>query len=153
RAHAPVDVSGVFERMDEWSRLPPPSASLPGEMSAAIARVAAALPGPFDVVVSCCMLTQLQLVLVQVVGDANPRFEELRTMLGRIHVRLLGELLAPGGVALLVTDLTGTNIYPPFAGLALAPGSDLASMMADLLAGGHVIHAAHPGLLSSELRR
>jgi hypothetical protein len=149
-AHAPFDVSGVFDRLDAWSTATPPVAAIDREASDAVARVCGGLPGPFDVVVSCCLLTQLQLVLLQVVGDQHPRFEELRAVLGRIHVRALARLLSPNGVALLVTDLTTNRTYPLDA---LPAGADLGALMQDLLHVGNVIHAAHPGLLSAEIRR
>jgi hypothetical protein len=148
--YAPLDASGIFDRLDEWSRRPPTAEVIAAEVEAAPARVALALPGPFDVVVSCCLLTQLQLVLLEVVGDRNPRFDELRTALSAIHVRTLAALLAPGGVALLVTDLTANNTYPLDE---LPPDADLVALMSDLLAAGNVIHAAHPGRLSAEIRR
>ena len=150
-ASAPLDASGVFDQLEGWSRNPPRAEDLHDVVSATAARVVAALPAPFDVVVSCCLLTQLQLVLLQVVGDQNPRFDELRTAVNRIHVRTLAGALAPGGVALLVTDVTSNDIYPPLS--FVGPEVDLASLMGDLLHAGHVIHAAHPGLLSSEIRR
>jgi hypothetical protein len=149
--HAPLDVSGIFDRLEEWSHAPPASRVLAGEARTAVGRVVGALPGPFDVVVSCCMLTMLQLVLLEVVGDRNPGFEDLRDALGRIHVRTLASLLAPGGVALLVTDLTANDTYPRLDDLP--PGADLRALMSDLMAVGNVIHAAHPGLLSLEMRR
>jgi len=153
-AHAPLDVSGLFYQFDDWAARPPqPQAPqvINGIVDAAVGRVTGALPGPFDVVVSCSLLTQLQLVLVQVVGDRHPSFVELRDALNRAHVRTLGALLAPGGVALLVTDLTSTEIYPPLA--HLDAGADLGTLMGDLIAAGHIIYIAHPGLLSSEMRR
>ena len=150
-AHAPLDVSGVFDQLEGWSRKPPRPEDVRDLVPATAARVVAALPAPFDVVVSCSLLTQLQLVLLQVVGDQNPRFDDLRTAVNRIHVRTLGGALAPGGVALLVTDLTSNDIYPPLSWLE--PGVDLAALMGDLVHAGHVIHVAHPGLLSAELRR
>jgi len=150
-AHAPVDVSGMFDLLEPWSRLPPDVRALDGIVAAAVTRVARALPAPFDVVISCSLLTQLQLVLLQVLGDVNPRFAELRTTLNRAHMRTLGALLAPGGVALLVTDLTSNLIYPPLADLDA--GTDVGKLMTDLIAGGHIIYAVHPGQLSSEMRR
>jgi hypothetical protein len=150
-AQAPLDVSGMFNRLELWSREPPAPEALAPLVRAAAAHVARSLPGPFDVVVSCGVLTQLQLVLLQVVGDANPRFAELREAFNRAHMRTLGALLAPGGAALLVTDLTTNQIYPPLD--QVDAGTDLGKLMGDLLAAGHVIHAAHPGLLSSEMRR
>jgi hypothetical protein len=148
--HAPVDASGIFDRLEEWSRTPPPPAAIREEELAAVGRVVEALPGPFDVVVSCCMLTMLQLVLLEVVGDRNLRFEDLRAAVGRIHVRTLASLLAPSGVALLVTDLTANEMYPLDD---LPPDADLRALMTQLITVGNVIHAAHPGLLSAEIRR
>ena len=150
-AHAPLDASGLFDLLEAWAVTPPAPAALPGIVAEAVARVTGALPGPFDVVVSCSLLTQLQLVFLQVVGDANPRFDELRTALNRAHMRVLGELLAPGGVALMVTDLTTSTIYPPL--IHVDEGADLGKLMGDLVADGHIIYAAHPGQLSSEMRR
>jgi hypothetical protein len=150
KPHAPVDVSGIFGHLEGWSRTPPTTAEIARLVEAAPAEVAAALPGPFDVVVSCCLLTQLQLVLLEIVGDRSPRFDELRTAMSTIHVRALLALLAPRGVALLVTDLTASETYPFDA---LASDVNLTSLMGDLLAAGNVIHAAHPGRLSAVVRR
>ena len=149
-AHAPVDVSGIFDQFEGWSRVPPTPGALADRIRTAVESTAAALPGPFDVVVSCCLLTQLQLVLLEVVGDRNPRFEDIRAATNRIHVRLLCSLLAPGGAALLVTDLTDNRMYPLDD---LAPDADLGALMRDLLHAGNIIHVAHPGLLSAEIRR
>jgi hypothetical protein len=149
--HAPLDASGIFDRLEEWSRNPAAPDAIAREVPVAVGRVVAALPGPFDVVVSCCLITQLQLVLLQVVGDRNPRFQELRLALGRIHMLTLAALLGPGGVALLVTDLTGSDTFP-FDEL-VAPVADLGALMRDLLAADNIIYAAHPGRLSAEIRR
>jgi hypothetical protein len=144
--HAPLELSGMLDRLEQ-AKLP----AAPELIATAVSRVVGALPGPFDVVVSCSLLTQLQLVLLQLLGDTHPRFEELRAALGGIHMRTLAGLLAPRGVALLVTDLTTSDIYPP---LDFADGeADLGKLMTDLIAAGQVIHAAHPGLLSAEIRR
>jgi hypothetical protein len=149
--HAPLDASGIFDRLEAWSRNPPAPSAIAQEVPLAVGRVVAALPGPFDVVVSCCLITQLQLVLLQVVGDRSPRFQELRLALGRIHMLTLATLLPPGGVALLATDLTGSDTFP-FDDL-VAPVADLGALMRDLLAADNVIYAAHPGRLSAEIRR
>jgi hypothetical protein len=151
-AHAPVDVSGLHDRLAGWATAPtPPAASaLAAEVPAAVERVRAALPGPFDVAASCCLLTQLQLVLLQVVGDRHLRFPELRALVNAVHVRVLAGLLGPGGVGLLVTEMTSSKTYPLGD---LPPGADLRRVMDDLLHAGNLIAAAHPGLLSSEIRR
>jgi len=148
--HAPVDASGIFHLLDTWSREPPAASAILREADEAPGRVAAALPGPFDVVVSCCLLTQLQLVLLQVIGEQHLRFADLRLALGAIHVRTLTALLAPAGAALLVTDLTSSATFP----LDLVePEDDLGALMGRLLAANNVIYASHPGRLSAEIRR
>ncbi|MEP6652625.1 MAG: hypothetical protein ABJA82_04675, partial [Myxococcales bacterium] len=152
RLHAPVDVSGSWERLAEWARRPNPPVSIPPEIGPAVARVVAALPGPFDVVVSCCVLTQLQLVLLEEVGDRHPAFEPLRALINAVHVRVVAGLLSPAGRGLLVTDLTSDATYPLDA-IDADADPDLGKLMADLVSVGNVIHAAHPGLLSAEIRR
>jgi hypothetical protein len=149
--HVPVDASGLFDRLEGWLTDPPKLEALGGIVGDAVARVVAALPGPFDVVVSCSLLTQLQLVLLQVLRDTHPRFVELREVVNRAHVRALGGLLAPNGVALLVTDLTNNDIFPPLAGVTA--DADLGKLMSDAIAAGGIIFVAHPGFLSSEMRR
>jgi hypothetical protein len=67
-----------------------------------------------------------------------------------VHVRVLLALLAPAGVGLLVTDMTSNATYPLDE---LGPEADLRRVMDDLVHAGNLIHAAHPGLLSSEVRR
>jgi SAM-dependent methyltransferase len=148
--HAPVDLSGVFDRLEGWTHSPPDTVTIARESAEAVARVVGALPGPFDVVVSCCLLTQLQLVLLQVVGDQHPRFDALRAAISRIHVHSLARLLRPGGVALLVTDLVTNQTYPLDG---LQDDADLTALMTDLLHVGNIIQAAHPGRLSAEIRR
>jgi hypothetical protein len=149
--HGPIDVSGVFEELEGWAANPPALARFPSMVDTALARVVGALPGPFDVVVSCCLITQIQLALLQIVGDHNARFADLRSMLGRIHMRVLARLTAPQGRALLVSDLTSSDTYP-FDMLAGDP-TVLRPLMEHLLSVGNVIHSAHPGLLSAEIRR
>jgi hypothetical protein len=153
RLHAPVEVSGTWELLDEWSRRPMAVEILQAQVAPAVARVLAALPGPFDVVVSCCLLTELHLVLLTAVNDRHPSFDALRAMQNAIHVRVLAGLLGPAGRALLITDLTSDATYPFDALELTAPTADLGRLMSDLVAVGNVIHAAHPGLLSAEIRR
>jgi hypothetical protein len=148
--HGSVDVSGVHDLLEGWAAVAPQVTALERELPAAIARATARLPGPFDVVVSCCLLTQMQLVLLQVLGDRHPRFAELRGFVNATHVRVLLALLAPAGVGLLMTDMTSNATYPLDD---LDDGADLRRVMDDLIHAGNLIHAAHPGLLSSEVRR
>jgi hypothetical protein len=148
--HAPVEISGSWDRLVEWARRPSPAEALASEVAPAVARVLAAVPGPFDVVVSCCMLTQLQFALLNMIGDRDPAFNTLRTLINAIHVRVVAGLIGPGGLGLLITDLTSDATYPLHT---LAPDVDLGHVMSELVSVGNVIQAAHPGLLSAEIRK
>ena len=150
RAHAPVDVSGSWDDLDEWAGRPRPDETLGIEVEPAVARVLASLPGPFDVAVSCCMLAPLQLVVLDAVNERHPAFDALRALQNAIHVRVLAGLAGPSGRALLVTELTSDRTYPLDA---LSADEDLGALMSDLVAVGNVMSTAHPGLLSAEIRR
>lgn len=152
--HAPLDLSGMFDDFDGWrasaARLGGDAAERAAAVRAAAGRVAARLPGPFETVVSCCILTQIQLSLLELVGDRDPAFPVLRAALSAIHVRTLAALIAPRGTGLLATDMTSSATYPLDT---LPPDTDLAKLFDDLLAAGNIIYVSHPGLLSAEVRR
>lgn len=147
-AHGPLDLSGMFEHLERWGRLQLTPQELMAAPAAGAKRIAAALPGPFDVVASTCLLTQLQLSLLQVLGDRHPLFVALREFLTLTHLRTLAALTAPGGRALLVTDLCEAGVFPPGRPRDEA---DLAELMQELVAAGHVIHSSHPGLIGVTL--
>ena len=102
----------------------------------------------FDVVVSTCLLTQLQLSLLQLIGERHQLFVVLREFLTLTHLRTLVALSGPGARVLLVTDLCDAKNFPTGRP---KDDADLAALMRELLAAGHVIHAAHPQLIQSTL--
>jgi SAM-dependent methyltransferase len=140
-SHAPVDVSGMFHDIERWARLEVTPQELMAAPGAGAKRVAASLPGPFDVVVSSCLLTQLQLSLLQVLGDQHRLFAALRELLTLTHLRVLSALTATAGRALLVTDLCDATVFP--AGRP-RDDSDLTPLFHELVAAGSVIYTAHP---------
>jgi hypothetical protein len=146
--HAPLDLSGMFHELERWARLE----VTPQELMVAPARgakqIAAALPGPFDVVVSSCLLTQLQLSLLQLLGDQHQLFVALRELLTLTHLRTLALLTGPSGQAVLVTDLCDDSAFP--AGRP-HDTADLALLMNELVQAGRVIYSAHPELFKITL--
>jgi hypothetical protein len=152
--HAPVELSGMFDDFETWTRVAPRFIASRDELAqaarAAARAVAARLPGPFDTVVSCCMLTQIQLSLRDLIGDRDRAFPPLRAVMNAIHVRLLAGLIAPRGNGLLVTDMASSTTYPLDA---LPPDADLAKLFQELVAAGNLFFIAHPGLLAAEIRR
>jgi hypothetical protein len=147
-AHAPLDLSGMFQDIERWRRMQVTPQELMAAPAAGAQRIAAALPGPFDVVASTCLLTQLQLSLLQLLGDTHQLFVALREFLTLTHLRTLAALTKPGGRALLITDLCEAAAFP--AGRP-RDEADLAPLMAELVAKGNVIHSSHPELIRATL--
>ncbi len=140
-AHAPVDLSGMFEHMERWARMQLTPQELMVAPANGAKRIAAALPGPFDVVASTCLLTQLQLELLHLLGEGHQLFVAIREFLTLTHLRTLAALTKPGGRALLITDLCDASAFP--AGRPREQ-ADLLPLMQELVAAGRVIYAAHP---------
>jgi SAM-dependent methyltransferase len=143
--HAAVDLSGLLDRLERWQRL---AIQSPDEVTArpevASAEIAEKLPGPFDVVVSACVLTQMQLAPLNVLSPSHPLFAAVRQNLDLTHLQTMARLLAPGGRAILTTDLVSNLMYPLEN---VEPGRDLRELMRELIAAGNVIYAALPDLL------
>lgn len=121
--HAPIDVSGMYDRLERWARMEITPAELMAHGSDTAESLKGCVGRSFDVVVSACMLSQMQLGVVSALGDRHPLFQAVRFTLNLTHLRTLAELTNPGGKALLVTDLTEASLFPlvnnPLAGLEL----------------------------------
>jgi hypothetical protein len=139
--HAPLDLSGMFHAVERWARLEVTAQELVVAPAAGAKRIAAALPGPFDLVVSSCLLTQLQLELLQLLGDRHQLFIALRELLTLTHLRTLAALTSPSGQALLVTDLCDDSAFPTGRP---RDSADLEPLMNELVQVGRVIYSAHP---------
>jgi hypothetical protein len=84
-----------------------------------------------------------------VLGDRHQLFIALRELLTLTHLRTLSRLTAPGGSALLVTDLCDDTMFPPGRP---RDADDLGPLMNELVKAGQVIYSAHPELLQITLR-
>jgi len=147
-AHAPLDLSGMFQDIERWGRMQVTAEELMAAPAKGAKRIAAALPGPFDVVASTCLLTQLQLSLLELLGDRHQLFVALREFLTLTHLRTLAALTKPGGRALLITDLCSAEVFPPGRP---RDDADLLPLMQELVGKGHVIHSSHPDLIGVTL--
>ncbi len=141
--HAPVDLSGLFDRIEAWRSFrvtPDELAAYPEDASN---RIVESLPGPFDVVVSACILTQMQLSVLSGLSASHRLFEAARELLNVMHLRTLAKLLVPQGRALLASDLSSNLLFP------LSPdATDLKTVLIDVLGAGKFFYAAHPDLLA-----
>jgi len=141
---APVDVSGLLDRLERWQRLEVTPEELAGHPEQTARRLSTELAGPFDVVVSACLLTQMQLGVLSVLGDRHRLFEAVRYTLTLSHLRTLTALARPGGRVLLVSDLSASEIAPA---IATAEDAELDALVPKLIAAGQVFQVAQPKLL------
>jgi hypothetical protein len=148
--HAPVDLSGLSQRLPTWEKKPPTLAEIQAYSTATVVANVARLPGPFDVVVSACMLTQMSFHLSDVIDQQHPMLGAIRQALLVAHLGTLLELTGPGGEALLICDLTSSSFYPLDD---LPAGGDLRQVMDDVLGKNAFYVSANPTLIKRLLRR
>jgi hypothetical protein len=146
--HAPVDASGLLGRLERWRRLECTAEELAQRPSQAASELRARL-GTFDVVLSACLLTQMQRAVVGVLGAEHRLFEAVRFTLTLSHLRSLAALTKPGGRVLFVTDLSATDIAPA---IATASENELPALVSTLVARGEVFQVAQPALIRQMAR-
>lgn len=150
RRHAPVDLTGVLCDLERLRPRRSTLAELDALVAPAVDGIARAVPGPFDVVASCCVSTQMSRSLTTLLGPEHPGLADLRHRLLTIHLRTLVALLVPGGHALFASDITSNEQYPLDE---LAPDADLAEVAAGISRAGNVFFGGHPLRISQILRR
>lgn len=141
---APLDLSGMLEPIERWrARQVTPDELLAHPERTAV-DIARALGGPFEVVVSACLLSQLHLTVRNVLSDAHPLFQAVGYTLNLTHLRTLSRLATPGaGVALLVSDVATEQMAPLLGGRE----RDLRELLEHLLRIGAVFDAVRPDAL------
>src|SRR5262249_21905853 len=112
-------------------------------------RAAPALPGPFTVAASTCLLSQLINAVVQAVGATHPRFLPLIQAVRAGHLRLLNRLIAPGGRGVLITDFVSSQTVP---NLATLPENALENTLVELIRQGNFFHGLNPYALIAAFR-
>jgi hypothetical protein len=148
RSHAPVDLSGLYQQLARWDVAPAPP--LPTLVDAGAAAVLKQLPAGFDVVASCCVLSQMSWALEQLLTPDDSTLAQLQQALLRIHLRTLLALIQPAGAALLVADQVSTEAYPLDE---LPPGEDLGALAARLASTRVTYPVCNPELVRQMLHR
>jgi hypothetical protein len=105
------ELSGLLARVPSWREQAPDLEALARAAPRAAARVAAQLPGPFDVVVSDCLLSQIAWTFFRALGDGALLMDVLDVAMAA-HLRALVALARPGGRCLLVTDVVSSETVP-----------------------------------------
>ncbi len=115
RRHA-IDLSGLPpRRLARWKRAPPDpvdiEAAAAGALEGVLDKLEGPAGGPFEVVASTCVLTQMAFSLVGALGQKHPALEATRLALMRTHLSTMLSLVAPGGAALFASDLVSSTTY------------------------------------------
>ncbi len=147
--HSPFDLTGISPRVDEWRGRTPDDT----EIDAAIREIAAApalcSDGGFDVVLSPCVLSQLFNPARDALGATHPRFGQLLATIRSRHLRMLIDLTAPGGRAILVNDVSSSERFAP---LPRVPNDQLPDVLRKVLGEGKCFKGLEPAAMISGLR-
>ena len=103
RLHGGIDLTGILKTLATWERHRPKRESIAHCIREARAFAGLPVPDRFDVVASMCLLSQIIDSVISMTGSGAVPLELVRALRQR-HLRLLAELLLPGGVGILVTD-------------------------------------------------
>jgi hypothetical protein len=96
--------------------------------------------GPYDIVVSTCLLTQIFDSLVMAFGQQE-RLNELIFAARKQHLKLLINTLSPGGRGMLITDFTDSISLPI---LTEIPTDQFADAMLQAIIANHFFTGANP---------
>ena len=147
--HAPLDLSGLLDRIDRWARFQVTPEELMSHADITAQQLREGLGGPFDVVLSACMLSQMQLSVLNVLGDRHRLFEAVRWTLNLTHFRTLAALTRPLGRALFATDASSGLLHPLDA---ILPDTDCVALLGELSQRGRVFDFADPTRIAPLLR-
>lgn len=141
--HSGIDLGGFFHVLDEG-----------GDADACRSAIDAfecpADCGPYDVVASVCLLSQLKHSLFLRFAQDEKNYSALCDAIRRRHYQVLQGLLRPGGHGVLITDFTSSDLYPALSTCADEAFEETA---AAALAAGRCFHRNAPALLEEDLER
>lgn len=142
---AATDVTGIF---DEFSAHESSATTYDVFIDRCITKAeilpAIAAPESFDVVASVGLLSQLLDGVVRSLGETHPRFWNLASAVRAQHLRLLLNLVRPGGVAVLVTELVSSDSC---SALNTTTEIELPTLLRQSIAAGNFFHGANPAAL------
>lgn len=147
QCHGGIEVTGVASRIHAWQPQHPADAD---EATAVIRDALAAslsdIPhGPFDVVASVGLLTQLIEMVGLTLGTQHPQFLGLMSAIRLRHLRLLLELTHPGGKAWLFSEVVSSLTCPE---LLKTAESDLLPVLQRAIAQQNFFTGANPNILN-----
>ncbi len=144
-----LELTGLVDRLPSWKEEPPQPKVLRAITEQASREVGKRLPGPFDVVTSAGLLSQIVLSALEVLGRDHVAFGPASVSLVVAHLRLALGLLRPGGTLVLAVD---TAPRPPAFFDQLGDDADLSKALVELEAIGQCIPATEVGFVVSVLK-
>ena len=145
--HAPVDVSGVLTQLPTWAEALPTVDALRALPEAVEASLSQQLPGPFEVVVSEGLLSQIAFTCALQLGG-GPAVMRVLPFVLLAHLRILLALTRPGGNCVLITDTASTEGVPE---VSLSSDSARVALLQALDAQGKLFTGTSPTLLRRAL--
>ena len=141
------DVTGVARMIDAWSTTDDRTIDT---LVRALADGPSLSESSFDIVASCCMLSQLTSQAIAPIGSTrHPRALEVALAVRDAHLALIAMMLRPGGRALVLTDVASTDGDPAIADAADA---ELAALLDRIEQGGRCFAGTAPTGIAFALR-
>ena len=151
RLHAPIDLTGIAGIVSSWKAKAPRLPDVRQAVQASDTAVTPDLNGPFDVVLSSCVLSQLVGYATDALGgDRQPGFRDLVRAIRARHLRLMTDLLAPGGTGLLICDLVSSDSLQD---LPRVREHELTGLIQKLARDGNFFSGLFPDALVAALHR
>ncbi|MEZ6060580.1 MAG: hypothetical protein R3C19_09480 [Planctomycetaceae bacterium] len=105
-------------------------------------------PRSCDAAASLCVLTQLIGSLTEIIGEQHPLFAAAVKAIRVGHLRRMLNLLRPGGIAILVTDIVSSDTAPQ---LARTQDAQLGPLIRELVNDRNFFTGVNPAVVLSEL--
>jgi hypothetical protein len=112
RLRGGIDLTGIADLFPLWEQSPPDVSAVMGGARRALEAPGPDAGGPFDVVLSPCLLSQLVGYASDVLGRSHAARRELLLALRTRHLRTLVDLIAPGGTGVVVCDVASSTRHP-----------------------------------------
>lgn len=150
--HAPVDLSGFMNHLDDWGQSFPDDATL-GQAAFATARaITAGMGRDFDVVLSTGALSQLIVPFHRAWLASGANWQRLDAAITAVHLATVVGCTRPGGRGALAFDVLSSKDAPALAGLVSLGAAELSATVDAAVASGDIILQPHPMSLLQQLQ-
>lgn len=146
--HGGIDLTGCWQLLGNRERGESLTDSEIDHVVKCFASSAPPFTGPFDVVASTCVVSQLIEGALLVLGQSHPRLLEAVLSVRASHLRLMTQLLPPGGRGVLITDFVSSATLPALQ----EPAEPIwPSLLDEVTARGNFFHGLNPPNLLAAL--